>query len=112
MDDTKEGSCGKIDDSEDFESLRLGCWGNDHVRYRKLTARRCHEKNREMKAVDSCFPSTMLYRLMQSLHWMVHAVCDMFPSFNSLENISDGGAKCSDTINDSQISSIYSNPRS
>jgi hypothetical protein len=40
---------------------------------------------------------------------MVHSVCDMFPSCNSLENISGGGAKCSDTINESQICPIHSN---
>jgi hypothetical protein len=56
--------------------------------------------------------STMLYRLMQSLHWMVHAVCAMFPSFDVIENISIGVSMHSDAIGEHKLFFIHSNPRS
>jgi hypothetical protein len=53
--------------------------------------------------------STMLYRLMQSLHWMVHAVCAMFPSFDVLENIGIGVSMHSDAIGKHKLFFIHSN---
>jgi hypothetical protein len=54
----------------------------------------------------------MLYRLMQSWHWMGQAICTMLPSFNLAKNIGTGGARCSNAIGDLQMSSGHSNSRS